>query len=161
MTRFTLVFSAFFSILFLTSCASAKQNAWLKTHRDQLATAAASTANAEEKVDILFTNYADLMEEGLRFTNPVKGVKHIQKYQSQNAAAIEKILGSSNSWMNGLSDQQTLMLGLRVIQKPYIRRFIDLAPKFQRKYEQYRFVAEMTGKVARGFGNVGGKLLGF
>lgn len=112
-------------------------------------------------MDILLTNYADLMEEGLRFVNPIKGAKHIQKYQNQNAEVIEKILGSSNTWMNGLNDQQTLMLGLRVVQKPYIKRFIDLVPKFQRKYEQYKFVADMTGKVAKGFGKVGGRLLGY
>ena len=161
MTRLTLLFSAFLGILTLTSCASIKQNAWLKEHQNQLMQAAASNASAEEKVEILMNNYADLMEEGLRFVNPVKGVKHIQKYQSQNNATIEKILSSSNSWVNGLGDQQKIMLGLRIAQKPYIRRFIDLAPKFQRKYEQYRFIADMTGKVAGGFGKIGGKLLGF
>lgn len=161
MHRLTPLFVAFLGITFLTSCASMKQNAWLKDHHNQLVQAATGSASAEEKVDVLLTNYADLMDEGLRFVNPIKGAKHIQKYQQQNAETIEKILGSSNTWMNGLSDQQTLMLGLRVVQKPYIKRFVDLVPKFQRKYEQYKFVADMTGKVAKGFGKVGGKLLGY
>jgi hypothetical protein len=160
MTRVLLFFTVLLGITTLTSCASMKQNAWLKEHHNQLVQAAASNASAEEKVDIMLTNYADLMEEGLRFVNPIKGAKHIQKYQEQNAATIEKIVANSNSWMNGLNDQQTVMLGFRVVKKPYIKRIIDLVPKFQRKYEQYKFVADMTGKVARGFGNVGGKLLG-
>jgi hypothetical protein len=161
MNRLPLLFIACLGMTFFTSCASMKQNAWLKDHHNQLLQAATGTASAEEKVDVLLTNYADLMEEGLRFVNPIKGAKHIQKYQNQNAEVIEKILGSSNDWMNGLNDQQTLMLGLRVVQKPYIKRFIDLVPKFQRKYEQYKFVADMTGKVAKGFGKVGGRLLGY
>jgi hypothetical protein len=161
MTRPTILFCAFLGILTLTSCASMKQNAWLKEHQNQLLQAASSNASEEEKVAILMNNYADLMEEGLRFANPVKGVRHIQKYQAQNSATIEKILGNSNSWMNGLNDQQKIMLGLRIVQKPYIKRFIELAPKFQRKYEQYRFIADMTGKVAGGFGKIGGRLLGF
>ena len=161
MTRLSLVFTAVFGILTLSSCASFKQNAWLKEHQTQLLQAAASNASAEEKVEILMNNYADLMEEGLRFVNPVKGAKHIQKYQMQNNATIEKIVGDSNSWVTNLGDQQKLMLGLRIVQKPFIKRFIDLAPKFQRKYEQYRFIADMTGKVAGGFGKIGGKLLGF
>jgi hypothetical protein len=160
MTRFTLLLSTFLGLISLTSCASIKQNAWLKDHQNQLVQAATSSVSAEEKVDVLMNNYADLMEEGLRFVNPLKGARHIQKYQSQNNATIEKILGDSNSWMNGLSDQQTLMLGLRVVQKPYIKRFIDLLPKFQRKYEQYRFVVDMTRKVGGGFGKIGGRLLG-
>lgn len=160
MTRSILLFTALLGILTLTSCASMKQNAWLKEHQNQLLQAAASNASAEEKVEILMNNYADLMEEGLRFVNPVKGAKHIQKYQAQNSATIEKIVGSSSSWVNNLNDQQRIMLGLRVVQKPYIKRFIELAPKFQRKYEQYRFIANMTSKVASGFGKIGGKVLG-
>jgi hypothetical protein len=161
MTRLSFMFTAFLGILTLSSCASFKQNAWLKEHQTQLLQAAASNASAEEKVEVLMNNYADLMEEGLRFVNPIKGAKHIQKYQAQNNGTIEKIVSDSNSWVSNLGDQQKIMLGLRIVQKPYIKRFIDLAPKFQRKYEQYRFVAEMTGKVAGGFGKIGGKLLGF
>jgi hypothetical protein len=161
MTRSHFLFIAFLSLLTFTSCASFKQNAWLKEHQSQLLAAAASNVGAEEKVEILMNNYADLMEEGLRFVNPIKGAKHIQKYQLQNAATIEKIVDGSSSWVTNLNDQQKIMLGLRLVQKPYIKRFIDLAPKFQRKYEQYRFVADMTGKVAGGFGKIGGRLLGF
>jgi hypothetical protein len=161
MTQFTRLFIAFLGILTLSSCASFKQNAWLKEHQSQLLQAAASNATGEEKMAVLMNNYADLMEEGLRFVNPLKGAKHIQKYQAQNQETIEKIVGDSNNWMNNLNDQQRIMLGIGMIQKPYIKRFIDLAPKFQRKYQQYRFIADMTGKVAGGFGKLGGRILGF
>jgi hypothetical protein len=161
MTRFTFLLLGCLGILSLSSCASFKQNAWLKEHQSQLLQAAASNATGEEKMAVLMNNYADLMEEGLRFVNPLKGVKHIQKYQTQNQETIEKIVGDSNNWMNNMSDQQRIMLGIGIIQKPYIKRFIDLAPKFQRKYQQYRFIADMTGKVAGGFGKLGGRILGF
>ena len=149
------------NILLLSNCASFEQNRWLAAHRNELSNLAASNASAEQKVDGLLTNYTVLMDEGLRFVNPIKGVKYIEKFQSQNTPAIDQILGSSNAWLNNLSDGETVILGLRVVQKPYIGKVIDLVPKFHRKYEQYKFILNLTGKIAGGFGKLGAKVIGF
>lgn len=149
------------SLFFLQSCASAKENAWLKTHKTKLEQLASSNAKAEEKVDGLLSDYVVLMDEGLKFVNPAKGVKYIKKYYTQNEASMNKIIGESNNWINNLDDMQAVGLGIRVVKKPYIRSFIDLVPKFKRKYETYRFILDMTGKVAGGFGKIGSKVIGF
>ena len=73
-----IIFLSFYGLFSLTSCASAKQNAWLKAHQTQLNNAAKSNLPAEEKMDVVLTTYAGLMEEGVRFVNPVKGVKYIE-----------------------------------------------------------------------------------
>ena len=158
MNRFIIIISLF-SLLSLTSCASAKQNSWLKTHQTNINRAAQSNGSSEEKMDVLLTQYAVLMDEGLKFVNPVKGVKYIQKFQKQNDVNISKIVGESGNWVTNLSTGEGVMFGLRVAQKPYLNRYIDLVPKFHRKYEQYRFVAGLTGKIVGGFGRIGGKVL--
>ena len=160
MKQFAYVFTLFASLLFLQSCASAKQNAWLKVHQTELNRLANGNMNAEAKVDGLLTDYTVLMNEGLQFANPVKGVKYIKKYYTQNEAAMSKVIGESNNWVNNLDNVQAVGLGLRVVKKPYIRSFIDLAPKFKKKYETYRFILDMTGKVAGGFGKIGSKVIG-
>ena len=129
MKKQTLLFVALISVLFFTSCASAKENAWLKAHHTQLEQAAASTASAETKMDILLTNYAVMMEEGLKFVNPIKGAKYIEKYQKQNAVAIEKIIAESDAWRQNLSTEQSFALGFRIAKKPYINKFVDLDRK--------------------------------
>ncbi len=160
MKQHTSVLILFVSLSFLQSCASAKQNAWLKAHRTALNQLADGTMKPEEKVDGLLSDYVVLMDEGLKFVNPVKGVKYIQKYHAQNDAAMNKIVASSNSWINNMDDMQAVGLGFRVVQKPYIRSFIELVPKFKKKYETYRFILDMTGKVAGGFGKIGSKVIG-
>ena len=115
---------------------------------------------SEEKVDGLLSDYVVLMDEGLTFVNPVKGVKYIKKYYAQNEMAINKIVTDSNNWINNMDDMQAVGLGIRVIQKPYIRSFIELVPKFKKKYETYKFILDMTGKVAGGFGKIGSKVIG-
>lgn len=160
MKQFTWVFLLSTSLLCLQSCASAKENAWLKTHRASLERLASGNMKAEEKVDGLLTDYVVLMDEGLKFVNPVKGVKYIKKYYAQNEGSMNKIIGESNNWVNNLDDMQAVGLGIRVVKKPYIRSFIELVPKFKKKYETYRFILDMTGKVAGGFGKIGSKVIG-
>lgn len=160
MKQLSYVFILFTSLLCLQSCASAKQNAWLKVHRTELNRLANGNMKAEEKVDALLTDYTVLMNEGLQFANPVKGVKYIKKYYTQNEAAMNKVIGESNNWITSLDNMQAVNLGLRVVKKPYIRNFVELAPKFKKKYETYRFILDMTGKVAGGFGKIGSKVIG-
>ena len=160
MKQFKTALLLFVSISLLTSCASTQQKGWLKAHQSQLTQLANSNVSAEAKADGLLTDYVVLMDEGLKFANPVKGVKYIKKYYTQNEATMTKIVNESSTWTNNLNDVQAVGFGLRVIQKPYIRSFIDLVPKFKRKYETYRFIMEMTGKVAGGFGKIGQKALG-
>ncbi len=148
------------SLLFLQSCASAKENAWLSAHKTQLNSLASGNMKPEEKVDGLLSDYVVLMDEGLKFVNPAKGVKYIKKYYTQNEASMNKIVGESNSWINNMDDMQAVGLGFRVVKKPYIRSFIELLPKFKKKYETYKFILDMTGKVAGGFGKIGSKAIG-
>ena len=68
-------------------------------------------------------------------------------------------VGESGNWVSNLNTSEGVMFGLRVTKKPYLNKYIDLVPKFHRKYEQYKFVANMTSKIAGGFGKIGGKLL--
>lgn len=158
MNRFVRLFLYSMAVFSLAGCASFKQKKWLEAHHSQLEQAAANRQSAEEKMEILLTNYVDLMNEGLCFVNPVKGAKFIGKYERQNRAAIDKIVAESIKSMSELTDLQKITLGARLLTKPWFRDFVELAPKFKRKYEQYKFVAEMTGKVAGGFGKVGSKL---
>ena len=149
-----------FSALFtLTSCASAKQNSWLKAHQTELSRVAQSNISSEEKMDVLLTHYAVLMGEGMQFTNPVNGVKYLEKFQKQNEESISKIVGQSSSWVGKLNAGEGIMFGVRIAQKPYINKYVELVPQFHRKYEQYKFVLGMTSKVVGGYGKLGGKLL--
>jgi hypothetical protein len=147
-------------VMFLnTSCAGLKQKKWLTHHQSQLAALAGGNASPEEKLDGLFTAYVQLMSEGLRFGNPVKGAKYIETFQKQNQGSIDSILRDAEKWRGGLNLQQGIELGLSVPKKPYARQFIEMAPKFKRKYQQYKFVADMTSKVGGGFGRTVGKIL--
>lgn len=138
-------------------CASWKQNRWLSAHQKELRRLADSNLSPEQKLDGLVQDYVKFMNEDLKFIDPVKGVKYVKKYHDQNRNSMDKILKSSEQWQTKLNTVDKIALGVRTIQKPYIRDLIDLAPKFKRKYKQYAFALELAGKIGGGLTRFAGK----
>lgn len=146
------------SILFAGSgCAALQQNRWLTAHKNELNRVASSNLTAEQKLDGLVQDYVKFMQEDLKFVDPVKGIKYVKKYHDQNRAAMEKILQSSEKWQGSLGTLDKISLGVRTIQKPYVRSLIDLLPKFKRKYKQYATAMELASKIGGGLTKFAGK----
>jgi hypothetical protein len=159
MKKLFLVFVPIFALLVFSNCASFKQNRWLSAHQKELSRLANSNLPAEEKLDGLLKDYVKFMQEDLKFVDPVKGVKYVKKYHDQNRASMEKILRESEKWQKDLDGIEKLSLGVRTVQKPYIRDLIDLGPKFKRKYKQYAFAVELASKITGGLTKFAGKAL--
>jgi hypothetical protein len=70
---------------------------------------------------------------------------------------MEKILKTSEKWQGSLNTLDKIALGVRTVQKPYIRDLIDMAPKFKRKYKQYAFALELATKIGGGLTRFAGK----
>lgn len=156
-----LIFFLFTALLLgNTGCAAWKQNRWLADHRQNLQRLADSKSPPEQKLDGLIQDYVQFMKEDLKFANPVKGVKYVQKYHDQNEAAMDKILRESEQWQGKLNLTEKISLGVRGVQKPYLKDLIDLAPKFKRKYKQYAFAVKLASKVTGGLTKIAGKELG-
>ena len=155
--------SLLFFIGFLTiatsfqSCGKyAKQLSW---HESELARAANSNMPANQKLDILLNSFVTLADESLRPINPKKGIKYIQKYNTANQKNIDKILADVDTWHQNMGEIETLTAGLSLVKKPYTKKFIDLVPKFRKKYRQYKIAMNLANKVTGGMKGFGGKLL--
>lgn len=159
MKKLSLVFTPMLALLLFSNCASFKQNRWLSAHQKELSRLANSNLPAEAKLDGLLQDYVKFMQEDLKFVDPVKGVKYVKKYHDQNRTSMEKILRESEKWQKDLDGIEKLALGVRTVQKPYIRDLVDLGPKFKRKYKQYAFAVELASKITGGLTKFAGKSL--
>jgi hypothetical protein len=151
-----LLASALFS---LQSCASLQQNGWLSKHRSNLESLAASNLSAEQKLDGLISDYVLFLNQDLKFADPRKGIKFVQKYHDQNLASIEKILKGSEVWKDQLNLKDKVAFGIRIVQKPYLKDLIKLGPKFKRKYKEYEFAVKMAARISGGITKLAGKNL--
>lgn len=143
-----------------TNCAVWKQNRWLTEHHKTLKRLAESNIPAEQKLDGLAQSYVKFMDQSLNFVNPANSVKFVKKYHDQNERYIDKILNDTQKWQGQLNAVEKVDLGLRMTKKPYLNSFVDLAPKFKKKYHQYAFAVRLTSKIAGGLGGFAGKALG-
>ncbi|MBV6443317.1 MAG: hypothetical protein EPGJADBJ_05051 [Saprospiraceae bacterium] len=143
-----------------TGCAVWKQNRWLAEHNKTLKRLAESNIPAEQKLDGLVQDYVKFMDQGLNFINPANSYKFVKKYHDQNDRYIDKILSDTQKWQGKLNVAEKVEVGLRTTQKPYLKDFVDLAPKFKKKYNQYAFIVKLTSKIAGGLTGLVGKALG-
>ena len=143
-----------------TGCASWKQNRWLADHNKTLKHLAGSNIPAEQKLDGMVQDYVKFMDEGLNFVNPANSAQFVKKYHEQNERYIDRILSDTQKWQGKLNTTEKVEVGLRTAQKTYVKEFIDLAPKFKKKYNQYEFIVKLTSKVGGGLTGLAGKALG-
>ena len=149
-----------FSLISLFSCATARQTKQLNWHNQTLQRVVQSPLSGEKKLDTLAISFIQMMDEGLGIINPKKGLAYVTKYTKQNEKTIDLLLNEIGAWQNDLSTMEKISFGIRLIQKPYAKDFVDLVGKFERKYKQVKFVMDLSKKVKIGMLDAGLKGLG-
>ncbi len=148
------------ALLLTSSCASKKQGQWLMKHSELLKKAARSeTMSKEQKLDILAGSFTKMMHQSLNFANPKKGVLYAKTYSEQNKDNIDIILKDIGQWREDMNILEVAAFALKLSKKDYIKDFIDLYPRFQRKFKTYSTIIGLSSKVGKGIIGLGGKQL--
>lgn len=154
----------FIGLFHITACdmfqKTQKPKVGSKSTKTELMRVYESKIETEEKMDYLFNQYVNLVQQGLQTSNTSKGAETIQKFQTQNKTAVNKIISETNAWIDKLDRNQSQDLGLRVVKKPYTRIFLDNIPKFNTKYKSYPAVTEGVAKVMSIFTKIRNKAKG-
>ena len=147
-------------LLLLVSCSNYSK--LLSTERSELARVAQSNMSSAQKLDALLASSARVMDAALQPIDPVKGGKLIEQYYEENEASMEAIacaVGRDFEKMN-IIDQG--IFAVEALKSPNAKKFVELYPKFKKKYNQVKTVAKFTGFFGRALGKLGklGGLLG-
>ena len=137
----------FLLILLLSSCAASKQNHWLDEHSDALAKTRLADISSDEKLDILMTSYSEMMHQSLDFLNPKKGIAFAERYNEQHKELIINILEEVNDDFVRLSKPQKIAKGIDMIGKPYTKEFVDLFPRFHKKYKFLNSITDINKRI--------------
>jgi len=143
--RCTLYLLLIFAIA--NGCASSKQNKWLAEHKSALSKSNLSGLSTDEKVDALMESYALMMHQSLDFVNPKKGIAFAEKYNDENKDVIIAILEEANQDYATLSKTQKITKGLSLMGKSYAKDFVDLFPRFRRKYKLLNKVTDVNERI--------------
>lgn len=142
------------------SCGASRQAARLEANKSELELLAESELSPEEKLDKMMSNFTNMMHESLDILNPKKGVAYVKAYGAQNEKSILAIMEEVGTIPENKSTLEMIEFALSLTQKPYMNDFIELLPRFQRRYNQIAFVLGLSGKLKDGLLNLGLKSLG-
>ncbi len=135
------------AVFMLSSCAGARK-AQLADHQSRLAAAANNpNLSGEEKLDVLLTSVSGVMNQSLKITNPKKGYEYAKQYSDQNQKSINKLAGDIGKWQQGMKPIESIRLATQLARKGYVKDFIQVVPKFKRKFNQAKFLLGLTGKL--------------
>lgn len=147
--------------LFLGSSCSAKYERQLGFHSNLLMELAGNkSASPQEKLDGLADSFATMLDETTNIFNPKKGAKYLKSYVDQNEQSIDLIMKDISKWQNQMTPTETIFMGVKMAQKPYVKKIINLVPKFERRYKQYTFAARILKKVKGGVIDMGKRKIG-
>jgi len=121
------------TLLLINSCATARFNTAIQKHTDNLKAVLGPEFSVEQKTDAIGMTLVEVLEESLEISSVKKSVNYMTSFGKQNEKIIDQLLseiGSTNGDMEGL--EQGLFL-LKMGQKDYVKKLIQLIPKFEKK----------------------------
>ena len=137
----------FLLVIICSSCASTKQNKWLEEHKSSLSSQNLADLNTDEKVDVLMESYVLMMHQSLDFLNPKKGFAFAEDYNEANKDVIIAILNETNESYGSLSKAQKIGKGIALMGKPYSADFVELFPRFRKKYKLLNKVTDVNERI--------------
>jgi len=93
------------------------------------------------------TSYAEMMHQSLDFLNPKKGIAFAEKYNDQHKDLIIDILEGVNDDYSLLSKSQKIARGIGMMGKPYAKDFVELFPRFQKKYKFLNSITDVNKRI--------------
>lgn len=132
----------------MSSCITVKkQNNLINLSNNDLTLALQGNKSPQQKMDILGSTLSVLMTQSLKFKNPVKGSKYVQKFSQKNGKLVNKLLSDVEQNLNTMDPMSQLNMGMSLMKKPYFKDMIKLLPEFEKKFNQIAFVSNLVSKV--------------
>ncbi len=139
---------AIISMSYFSSCNMTK---WLDTHRMEIIRLSQSSLSEQEKFDGLAETLATVMEQSLKFINPVKSYKYVNTFLDQNQRELDLLYNELNAWQQHMNTTEKISFGARSARKPYAKRLIDVVPAFRNKVENNVKTIIFLGKLLKLF----------
>ncbi len=120
-------------VLVLSSCASTRMIQQQNQYDRALKELVKADLDIEEKVDQTALILNKVLQESMDYMSNRKTTKHINTFTKRNKASLNAILDQVEGYMRTLGPLQQLAFTARIVRKPYMKSFIDIVPKVERK----------------------------
>lgn len=133
----------------LTSCASTRMMQQQNYYDRALKELVKADMDIEEKVDQTALILNQVMQESMDYVSNKKTTKHINTFTKRNRNTLNAILDQVEDNMRTLGPLQQLAFTARIIRKPYMKNFVELVPKVEKKINRKIRQLQFFGRFVR------------
>lgn len=135
--------------LLLTSCASTRMLKQQSQYEIQLRQLVKSDMNIEDKVDGVAEIFDDVLQESMEYNSSKNTAKHINQFTKRNKSSIDVLLDQIEAEMATMNAVEQISFSVRVLRQPYIKSFVSIVPKVEKKINRKLRQIQMFGRFIK------------
>lgn len=135
--------------LLITSCASTRMLKQQTQYELQLKRLVNSEMNLEDKVDGVAEIFDDVLQQSLEYSSDKNTTKHIDQFVKKNKSTINVLLDQIEGEMGKMNTVEQIQFSIRVLRQPYIKSFVSIVPKVEKKINRKLRQIQMFGRFIK------------
>ena len=128
-----ILFVTFVLMSFMTSCVSTRMITQQAEYEKELQFLARANLPIEEKLDRTAKVFDDVLQESMEYSRIKHTNRHISQFTSRNKEPLNIILNQLEQEMKAMSTVEQVYFSVKILRKPYIKSFLEVVPKVEKK----------------------------
>ncbi|WP_235299631.1 hypothetical protein [Portibacter marinus] len=133
----------------LASCASTKMLNRQAEYERELNRLVKAPLNLEEKMDGVAAVLNEVLQESLDYNRAKHTLRHITQFQKRNKATMNVLLQQMEAERRKMNPGQQIAFSVSILRKPYIKSFLTIVPKVEKKINRKLKQVAMFGRFLK------------
>ncbi len=133
----------------LTSCASPRMLTQQVEYERSLKRLINAPIDIEEKMDGVAMVFDQVLQESMDYGSDKNTLKHINTFTKRNKETMNLLYGQIEDEMKTMNAGQQIQFSVKILRKPYIKSFVAIVPKVEKKINRKLRQINMFGKFLK------------
>jgi len=139
----------FILTLFASSCASTKMLNQQNEYERTLKQLVDAPIGIEEKMDGVAQVFDQVLQESMDYTKSKNTLKHINQFQKRNKQTMNVLYDQMEADVKKMNAAQQIQFSVSILRKPYIKSFVAIVPKVEKKINRKLRQISMFGRFLK------------
>jgi len=133
----------------LASCVSTKMSTQQTQYERELKRLINAPINMEEKMDGVAFVFDQVLQESLDYRKDKHTLKHINQFQKRNKTTMNTLYQQMEEEVKKMTAVEQLAFSVSILRKPYIKSFMAVVPKVEKKINRKLRKIAMFGRFLK------------
>jgi hypothetical protein len=138
-----------FFMSMMASCASTRMMTQQVEYERTLKRLINAPIDIEEKMDGVAMVFDQVLQESMDYGSDRNTLKHINTFTKRNKKTMNLLYDQIESEMKTMNAGQRIQFSVSILRKPYIKSFVAIVPKVEKKINRKLRQINMFGKFLK------------